>query len=259
MRRLRQRLRQSAAYLGAAGLLGLAWWLRQPDAPARLAAVEKLTGLPVSAERVVFFESNADDASTVAAQDAHAASRPAARLSAMESTQFTTLCDLHLLAADADLDLTTKQWSAFAAAVVQAQAVRHNYEAQIAVVHETAPGRYRVEIPAYAAAGDELRRQFLADLQSALGAEASAEVLAKLGRKLEGRFAGFGVGTQTLEIAGDPAQAPDRVQIARTAQYWNSVEGSERTTTRREMLYPADEDPSGERWSALLARVSKSD
>lgn len=239
--------------LGVVAWFGRGWFgIDGPAAPekARAAIAPALT------DRVVNFETP----DVIEPEPAVAlGTRPAAELSPEESLLFTTLCDLHLLAGDIELDLTTKQWSRFAEIVVHTQAVRHHYEAKIAVATETAPGRYRLEIPAYAAAGDELRRQFLADLESGLGKEAAAEVTEKLGRLLEGRFAGFGVGTQTLDITGNPATKPADVQVARTARYWNSVEGRERLTTRREMTFPASEDPTGENWSALLALVSKAD
>jgi len=237
--------------LGVAGLAGWAWKAGRTAAIAPSAAANA-----VPADRIVRFET--PDASSAAAEPAVAACGESRveELTAAESTLFATTCDLHLLAADTEIDLTTKQWSVLAEIVVQAQAVRHNYEAKIAVATEIAPGRYRVEIPAYAAAGDELRRQFLADLKAGLGAEGAAEVMEKLGRQLEGRFAGFGVGTQTLEITGDPAHAPADVQVARTARYWNSVDGAERVTTRREVTFPASEDPTGDNWNALLALIS---
>lgn len=243
-----------AAVIGAAGFLGRIW-LGERTAPGALRTPVQAASV-VPADRVVHFEI-ADATDDVSAPAATANEpRRVEQLSPAESTLFATTCDLHLLAGETELDLTTRQWTRLAEIVVQTQAVRHNYEATIAVAHETAPGRYRLEIPVYAAAGDELRRQFLADLQNGLGKEAAAEVMEKLGRQLESRFAGFGVGAQTLEITGDPARAPADVQVARTARYWNSVEGSERVTTRREVTFPASEDPTGDNWHALLALIS---
>ncbi len=242
-----------AVLLGAVAWSGRGWF-RAPGVTASEKAPNAVALR--SMDRVVNFETIAEaDAEPVGVSG----KRPAAELSADEAVRFTTLCDLHLLAGETELDLTTKQWSRLAEIVVQTQAVRHHYEATIAVATETAPGRYRLEIPAYAAAGDELRRRFLADLEAGLGQEAAAEVTEKLGRQLEGRFAGFGVGTQTLDITGDPVVKPADVQVARTARYWNSVEGNDRVTTRREVTFPASEDPTGENWNALLALVGKAD
>lgn len=176
-------------------------------------------------------------------------------LSADTTTLVAAMCDLQLLAHDSNLTLTSQQWSGFASVVVQAQAMRQVYEAQIATAREVSPGQYRVEIPAYPAAGDLLREQFYAELRAELGPIAAAKVLAGLGERLEARFAGFGVSVQTLEITADPDGAPNDVQVTRTANYWNSVEGDDRVTTRREMHFPALEDPTGDRWSALLAMV----
>ena len=53
--------------------------------------------------------------------------------------------------------------------------------------------------------------------------------------------------------------APGTVQVERTARYWNSIDGAERVTTRREVHFPATEDPTGETWGALLALVGKTE
>lgn len=252
MRNRRPNILLLVTALGVAALLGRAWIGHRAPAPAGKALAIDAAFAP--AARVVRFETAETSVDATAAADAPVSLR-VEQLSASESAQFAALCDLHLLAADVDLDLTTKQWSVLAEIVVQAQAVRHTYEARIAAVAEIAPGRFRLEIPAYAAAGDELRRQFLDDLRRSLGQETAAEVWTQLGRKLEGRFAGFGVSAQTLEITGDPAHAPGDVQVERVARYWNSVDATERVTTRREIHFPLAEDPTGEEWNALLALV----
>lgn len=255
VRQPRQRLFLLAIALCVAGLVGGEWLHSRMTSPRKMAA--HLASVVVPAERIVRFETPgaADEAPVV---DADADGR-VAELPASERAQFATLCDLHLMAGETELDLTTKQWAAFAVAVMQAQAVRHHYEAQIASVREIAPGRCRVEIPPYAAAGDELRRQFAADLETAVGHAAATEIMDKLGRKLDDRFAGFGIGTQTLEITGDPTRSPADVQIASTAKFWNSIDGPDWTKTRKEVVFPDAEDPTGETWSALLAIVAKSD
>lgn len=249
-----------AAAVGVAGLLGVAW-MSQPSAkaghPTRVSANARAV---VSADRIVHFETAAepDTAPSTVALDV-TTPRAVEQLSSGEAAQFATLCDLHLMAGETELDLTTKQWDAFAVVVMQAQAVRHHYEAQIATVREIAPGRHRVEIPPYAAAGDELRRQFAADLETAVGLAAATEIMDKLGRKLDDRFAGFGIGMQTLEITGDPARSPADVQIARTAKFWNSIDGPDWTKTQKEVHIPGAEDPTGETWNALLAIVAKTE
>jgi len=164
-------------------------------------------------------------------------------------------CDLQLLAQSTALSLDSRQWSAFAGIVLRAQAVRQTYEAQIATSNMISPGEYRVEIPVYAAAGDVLRRNFNAELRAELGEATAADVLAKLGGKLESRFAGFGVSAQILDITAKPDAAPRDIQITRTVTYWNSVEDGDQPTTRREIHFPAYEDPTGDSWSALIAAV----
>ena len=165
------------------------------------------------------------------------------------------MCDLQLLAHDTPLTLNSWQWSALAAVVLRNQSVRQNYEAEIATSKVIAPGQYRVEIPAYASAGDMLREKFNTELRTELGEATAAAVLANLGGRLEGRFAGFGVSIQTLDIIGNPSESLGDVQVTRTVTYWNSVEGGDRPTTRRETHFPAFEDPTGDSWSALLAMV----
>jgi hypothetical protein len=168
------------------------------------------------------------------------------------------MCDLQLLADGTRLTLNSRQWSALAAVVLRNQAIRQTYEAQIATSTVIAPGQYRVEIPVYASAGDLLRENFNSELRTELGDATAADVLAELGDRLEGRFAGFGVSAQTLDITANPDGAPSDVQVTRTVTYWNSAKGSDRLTTRREIHFPAWEDPTGDSWSALLAMVKTS-
>ncbi|MBX3738006.1 MAG: hypothetical protein KF715_15020 [Candidatus Didemnitutus sp.] len=257
MRKSFQRPLLIVATLGVVGLLGLA--IRARQAMPAMTSVPRAAGAPASglaADKIVVFETPAAVADTDGASGLSAA-RVVEQLPASESAQFATLIELQLAATDMnlDLDLTTKQWQAFAAAVVQAQAVRHNFEATIATATEIAPGRYRIDIPAYAAAGDELRRQFMADLERGLGRDAATEVTQAFAHRFEGSFAGFGVSAQTLEVTGDPARGSANVEVSRTVRYWDSADGRERMTTRREVHFPSDEDPSGERWNALLALV----
>lgn len=160
---------------------------------------------------------------------------------------------LQLLAADTELELNARQWTALATATLKIQAIRQAYEASIARITAQAPGQTRMEIPTYAVAGDALREEFHAELRAQLGEANAAEVLAQLGRKLEGHFGGFGVSVQTIDIASDPARGGD--VITRTVQYWNSVEGQNRLTTRRETHFPDRDDPTGETWRPLLALI----
>lgn len=245
--------------VGVAGLLGVAWMNQPAVNVGSRAPVAAKARAALPADRIVHFETSDDSEAAPTAAIGENAPRAIEQLSSSEAAQFATLCDLHLMAGEAELDLTTKQWDALAVVVMQAQAVRHHYEARIATMREIAPGRYRLDIPPYAAAGDELRRQFAADLETAVGRAAATEIMDKLGRKLDDRFAGFGIGTQTLEITGDPTHSPADVQIARTAKFWNSIDGPDWTKTRKEVVFPDAEDPTGETWSALLAIVAKAE
>ena len=177
------------------------------------------------------------------------------QLSGDASVLVVEMCDLQLMTQGIDLTLDSKQWQAFAAVVLQFQAIRHTYEAMIAHLKVSAPGRCQVDIPMYVRAGDELREQFTAELRAKLGEPAALEVMTKLGDRLEGYFAGFGVNVQTLDVTTSPAGDACGVQVARTVRYWNSLAGSDCVATRREIHFPALEDPTGDSWSALLARV----
>jgi len=219
--------------------------------PARLVAdATKCAHAAASAPKKNIFVSNRArnrSAISVAAIPRH--------LSDDASALLAETCDLQLLAQSTALSLDSHQWSAFAGVVLRAQAVRQTYEAQIATSNMISPGEYRVEIPMYATVGDVLRRNFNAELRAELGEATAADVLAKLGDKLESRFAGFGVSAQILDITAKPDAAPRDIQITRTVTYWNSVEDGDQPTTRREIHFPAYEDPTGDSWSALIAAV----
>lgn len=258
----RQRFVALTLALGVAGVGGGTWWRGPGAGPMAAAETASATGEP--GVQVVHFHSGAviashEDTPRTPAPVPAGRGGPVAELSEDAAAHFAALCQLKLLAADTELDLSHREWAKLTEAVTQAQAVRLAYEAEIARTEEVAPGRFRVEIPAYAAAGDELRRRFEAELRAGLGDAVAAEVREKLGSKLEGRFAGFGVSAQTLEITGDPRRAPGDVTVQRTASYWNSVEAGERATTRHETILPAAEDPTGATWSPLLALISKAD
>ena len=167
----------------------------------------------------------------------------------------TETCDLQLMAEGTDFKLESSQWSAFAAVVLRYQAMRHTYEAQIANWRVIGPGQYRVEIPMYAEVGDALRDQLFSELCAAFGEGITLEVKAKMGGCLEKHFAGFGVSFQTLDIRADPAAKPSEIQVTRTVNYWNSAEANDRLASRSEIHFPILEDPTGDSWSALLAKV----
>ena len=59
------------------------------------------------------------------------------------------------------------------------------------------------------------------------------------------------------EMPAHPAGKPSDIQVTRTVNYWNSVEGSDRVATRSEIHFPVLEDPTGDSWSALLAKVGE--
>jgi hypothetical protein len=211
--------------------------------------------VPPSVERAAWPQPVAENAlRRVVAPSPLSVRRPAA-LTDDDAAVVAEMSQLQLLAQGLNLDLSSRQWSALAAVTLEIQAIRQTYEAQIATGTAASAGCFRVEIPMYAAAGDAIRAKFLADLRAALGAATAGEIVEKLGGRLEGHFAGFGVAVQTLEIKGDPHAAPTDCEVTRTVTYWNSVEGGEQLTTRRETHFPAWEDPTGESWGALLAVV----
>lgn len=187
---------------------------------------------------------------------AHFSAAPAtlAELTPDAAALTAEIAELQMLAADSGLELQTRQWAALATATLKIQAIRQAFEATIATAAPLAEGRFRVEIPAYAAAGDALRARFQAELREQLGEANAAEVLQQIGARLEGRFAGFGVSVQTLDIVVDRSGGGGDV-VTRTVNYWNGVAGGERLTTRRETHFPDREDPTGELWRPLLALV----
>lgn len=176
-------------------------------------------------------------------------------LSEEASAVLAATCELQLMAQGTGLELSSEQWTALAKVTLDLQAIRQTYEAEIATATRVSPGRYRVEIPVYARTGDALRERLQANLRAAVGESAAAAVAERLGPRLEGYFAGFGVSVQTLEIVGDSRGAQADYEVTRTVQYWDSVAGRDELTTRRETHLPAWEDPAGERWGALLARL----
>ena len=178
-------------------------------------------------------------------------------LPADASALVAEVTELQLIAQGSDLVLESRQWQAMAAVTLEIQAVRLAYEATIATGAVLGAGRYRVEIPVYAAAGDALRARLRTELCDRLGEAEAEEVFARIGARLEGRFGGFGVSVQTLDLTGSPgAASPDWV-LTRTVKFWNSVEGQDRLTTRQETFLPGLEDPAGESWGPLLSVVSR--
>lgn len=265
MRFARVRFLPALRGLGLLGVLGGGWWWWH-GAPPAAGKIPDPAGTVHASSRTVHFEANArpatDDSAPAAVGPTRAEPGPAGselELPAAAAAQFAALCELRLLAADTELDLSHREWATLSALVTETQQVRLAYEAEIARTEMLAPGRHRLEIPAYAEAGDELRRRFQAELRATLGDDVAAEVREKFGTKLEALFAGFGVSSQTLDITGDPVRAPAEVTVERTARYWNSVDGGERVTTRREVIWPRAEVPADHGWTVMLALISNSD
>lgn len=256
MRKPRTNILLLTTIFAVVGLVGQAWLTRK-SAPSALSSVIPTVVHPVAATKNAPIGLAEDflSANETVAPAASLAAIPPEQLSADASVLVAEICDLQLMAGGTNLSLSSNQWMEFAAAVLRFQAIRHTYEAQIAKLSETAPGQYRAEIPMYANVGDELREQFSRELCLALGEQTARDVRVKLGDRLEKRFAGFGISAQTLDITANPAGAPGDIQVTRTMSYWNSVEGSDRLSTRREIHFPVLEDPTGDSWSALLAKA----
>lgn len=253
--------RPRSAALSLLALIVAGGWAVWKDAPTTVAvaenvaaagAIAKASHMPVAEARTVHFsaEPKVKPMTSVAA-------RPAVTLSADAGVAISEQAMLQAWATEADLDLSPRQAAAIAGAMAHIQAVRQAYEASLATVTQVAPGRYRMEIPAYPAAGDALRAKFHAELQENLGPESAADVITLLGAKLEGHFAGFGVSVQTLEFTAGAGVESD-YRVTRTVQFWNGVEGGDQLTTRRETHFPGLEDPSGHTWGPLLAVLAAS-
>lgn len=173
-----------------------------------------------------------------------------------ERATLVEVAELQMLAQGTGLELGAAQWTALAQVTLQMQAVRQAYEADIATTTVVARGRYRVDIPSYPSAGAALRTKFYATLGTQLGDAATAEVMDRLGARLEARFGGFGISVQSLEINGDARGGVAGWEVTRTVTFSDQAEGKEKVTTRRETYFPTWEDPAGERWGALLALVA---
>jgi len=172
------------------------------------------------------------------------------------TTMMVEVGELHLLAEGRELELTPEQWSALANVALSIQALRQNYEAGIATAVRAGEGRYRVEIPDYAQMGKLIRGRFEAELRSELGESVAVEILTKLGSRLEAHFGGFGVSRQTLDIAVNEQSGASGCEITRTTTFWKNGENAAGgVATRRETIIPESEDPTGDRWAALLAVV----
>lgn len=180
-----------------------------------------------------------------------------ARLSPEETALLSEQVAVQLLVKDAALELTPEQWSVFAAVTWHYQTVRQTFEATIATV--SARAKFRLEIPAYPAAGDALREKFYAELRERLGDDTAQAIAGRAGAALEGYFGGFGVSVQTLDFAPNAGMAGTSgadYLVTRTAQYWNSTDAREKLTLRRETHFSAQEDPNGDRWGPYLALLA---
>ena len=195
----------------------------------------------------------AEAASAARRIEAIAAARETARLSQDDAAVLAETCELQMLAQGTDLTLDSGQWTKLAGVTLELDAIRQAYEAEIATAVAVEPRKFRVEIPSYAGAGAALRAKFYAELDRALGTAAAADVADRIGARLESRFGGFGLSVQTLDIAAGP-KAEDCV-VTRTVTYAVDGANGARVATRSETYLPAWEDPSGERWGAMLARV----
>lgn len=168
--------------------------------------------------------------------------------------------ELRALGGEVALSLTEREWAALAGVTLTTQAVRHAYEAEIAVATLREDGRNRLEIPEYVSAGAVLRTEFYSALLKELGESAAMEVMRKLSQRLESRFAGFGAAVQTLDFstgewAGAEMAGVGVGSVTRTVVFWNESNADVASRTRSETVFPQLEDPEGAQWGPLLARV----
>jgi hypothetical protein len=164
---------------------------------------------------------------------------------------------LRQLAHELELPLSDEQWATFARIAAHHQAIRHAYEASIAVLRPSPEGRFQLEIPVYGDAGDALREEFYLSLDVELGPAPAAQIAALMGARLDGYFGGFGVSVQTLDFDAAPGTPLDEYLITRTVRFWNQASDQERVLTRRESHLPAVEDPSGQQWGPFLALLAE--
>jgi hypothetical protein len=251
------------ATLVLTALLGGAAWLSWTGphgnhangaaAEMRQAAARDSVALPQPRE--VYFFSDARATSVVV--PALPLRRAPVSLGANDAAVIAEQMLLQTMPGAAELELSARQWSALAEVTLHLQAVRLAYEASLARVERSEGGGHRIEIPTYPAAGDALRERLHAEIRARFSTDTANEILAALGRGLEGHFAGFGVGVQTLEVAVAANQDPRDMQVTRTISFWNSIENENRLTLRRETHFPEHEDPEGQLWGPLLALAGR--
>ena len=241
-----------AAFLGGGCALsiGFTGWNSSDTDSAKSASHESSGGV-VTEGAVAAVQQAAKPAPTAAPGVSSQAGGQVA-LSADDSALVAEICELQMMAHGTDLELASRQWLALADVTSRIQTIRQTFEAGIATATLIAPGHVHVEIPGYASAGTALRTKFYSQLGDELGDGVAAEVIEKLGPRLEGYFGAFGVSLQSLEIETSPQSGSD-VEVTRTVTFWNRENGSDQLATRHETHLPAMEDPTGERWGALLA------
>jgi hypothetical protein len=231
--------------------LGGAWSFREgrdgvPMGPA--VAVVKRGGEGVSAKAVDGFLA-AGFGGTAMAERRTDGVKSVASIGAGAAALLAEEIALRALAGAVELSLSEQEWAGLATVTLNTQAVRHAYEAEIAVVAAEADGRGRLEIPEYAEAGTMLRTEFYAALREELGESSATEVMRKLSERLESHFAGFGAAVQTLDVSLREGR------VTRTVAYWDERDASAETRMRSETVFPQLEDPEGAQWGPLIARV----
>jgi len=170
---------------------------------------------------------------------------PVFTLSSESSAQLAEEIELNGLAEQADLTLTANQLKAFADVTALHQAIRESYEWEIASAVRAQDGRSLIEIPAYSDAGNALRAAFYADLREVLGASTAAQIEAKVGSRLEGRFGGFGAAEQMIELPAASSDSETEPVLQRTILYSNPSAGADHPVVRQEAYFPRFEDTAG--------------
>jgi hypothetical protein len=244
-------------------VLGGAWSLREANAsraeigPAAH-AIDGLFARKIGHGTVSAPDVGAQVTQTMDGRNERVSAKRVATIGAGAAALLAEEIELRALGGDVALSLTEREWMALAGVTLNTQAVRHAYEAEIAVATLREDGRQRLEIPAYVEAGAALRREFYAELLKELGESAAMEVVRKLSDRLEARFAGFGAGVQTLDFSTGSGRGEGALRagsVTRTVVFWNESNATEATRTRSETIFPQIEDPDGLQWGPLLARV----
>jgi hypothetical protein len=227
--------------------------LSRERVPVELSALPEASAAPLTSEAEI---AAAAPAAAPGPGEVACALHPIAQVVGASAALLAEQIALQHLLDDAAVELSPEEWAAVAGVTSHIQAVRQAYEASIAEVTEAEPGRYSLLVPPYPDAGNLLRNHLENQLRELLGPQAGEQLVRQLGPGLERHFAGFGSSVQTVEFQSDGSGSDD-YRVTRTAHYWSASTPGLSPQRRREVYFPAIEDPDGHQWGPFLSRVAE--